>query len=87
MAYMLARRNNLQNPFNQTCMVGKKWLMLFLNRVKEKLSIRRPTDISFARASGFDNEKLDAFLTLLEENYTKNNHPSGCPPILGNKIP
>lgn len=33
MAFMLAKRNNLQNPFGEG-MAGKKWLKLFLNRHK-----------------------------------------------------
>ncbi|CAG4986635.1 unnamed protein product [Parnassius apollo] len=75
MAFMLAKRNNLQNPFGESGMAGKKWLKLFLNRHKDKLSIRRPTGTSFARAFGFDKEKVEAFFNLLEELYTKNNHP------------
>jgi uncharacterized protein YraI len=75
MAFMLAKRNNLQNPFGESGMAGKKWLKLFLNRHKDKLSIRRPTGTSFARAFGFDKEKVEAFFNLLEELYTKNNYP------------
>ncbi|KAK9871906.1 hypothetical protein WA026_015155 [Henosepilachna vigintioctopunctata] len=66
MAYMLAKRNNLQNPFGESRMAGKKWLKLFLNRHKDKLAIRIPTGTSFARAFGFDEEKVDAFFSLLE---------------------
>lgn len=75
MAFMLAKRNNLQNPFGESGMAGKKWLKLFLNRHKDKLSIRRPTGTSFARAFGFDKEKVEAFFNLLEELYAKNNYP------------
>lgn len=53
----------------------KKWLKLFLNRHKDKLSIRRPTGTSFARAFGFDKEKVESFFNPLEELYTKNNYP------------
>ncbi|CAH2001885.1 unnamed protein product [Acanthoscelides obtectus] len=45
MAYMLAKRNQLKNPFGDTGLAGKKWLKLFLKRHKDKLSVRRPTDI------------------------------------------
>ncbi|KAJ8948626.1 hypothetical protein NQ318_022691 [Aromia moschata] len=55
MAYMLAKRNNLQNPYSE--------------------SVRRPTGSSFARAFGFDKEKVDALFNLLEDVYNKNNHP------------
>lgn len=61
MAYMLAKRNNLQNPFGESGMAGKKWLKLFLNRYKAKLSIRKPTGTSFARAFGFNKEKVNTF--------------------------
>ncbi|CAK1578294.1 unnamed protein product [Parnassius mnemosyne] len=74
MAYMLAKRNNLENPFGESGTAGKKWLKLFLNRHKQKLSMRRPTGTSFARAFGFSKEKVDAFFDLLEEVYTKGNY-------------
>ncbi|CAG4969864.1 unnamed protein product [Parnassius apollo] len=74
MAYMLAKRNHLENPFGESGMTGKKWLKLFLNRHKQKLSMRRPTGTSFARPFGFSKEKVDAFFDLREEVYTKGNY-------------
>ncbi|XP_072945514.1 uncharacterized protein [Epargyreus clarus] len=74
MAYMLAVRNNLQNPFGESGIAGKTWLRLFLKRHKDKLSIRRPTGTSFARAFGFNKENVDNFFQLLEGIYEKNNY-------------
>ncbi|XP_045456068.1 uncharacterized protein LOC123665882 [Melitaea cinxia] len=74
MAYMLAVRNNLQNPFGESGIAGKTWLRLFLKRHKDKLSIRRPTGTSFARVFGFNKENVDNFFQLLEEIYEKNNY-------------
>ncbi|XP_052756496.1 uncharacterized protein LOC128201961 [Galleria mellonella] len=74
MAYMLARRNQLENSFGKTGMAGKKWLKLFLKRHKKKLSVRRPTGTSFARAFGFSKEKMDSFFDLLEGVYVQGNY-------------
>lgn len=74
MAYMLARRNQLENPFGNAGMAGKKWLKLFLKRHKDKLSVRRPTGTSFARAFGFSKEKVDTFFELLEDVYVLGNY-------------
>ncbi|GBP72623.1 hypothetical protein EVAR_83133_1 [Eumeta japonica] len=65
MAYMLAKRNNLKNPFSQSDMAGKKWLKLFLNRHKEKLSLRRPTGTSFARAFGYNRGRKAAVAAVI----------------------
>ncbi|CAH1958334.1 unnamed protein product [Acanthoscelides obtectus] len=74
MAYMLAKRNQLKNPFGDTGLAGKKWLKLFLKRHKDKLSVRRPTGTSFARAFGFIKEKADTFFDLLEGVYVQENY-------------
>ncbi|CAH2089800.1 unnamed protein product [Euphydryas editha] len=71
MAYMLARRNQLRNPFGDSGLAGKKWLKLFLKRHKDKLSVRQPTGTSFARTFGFSKEKVDTFFDLLEGLYAQ----------------
>jgi len=57
MAYQLAVRNNLPNPFGKET-AGKGWLRLFMRRHANKLSFRRPTGTSFARAKGFSKENV-----------------------------
>ncbi|KAL0809939.1 hypothetical protein ABMA28_010794 [Loxostege sticticalis] len=75
MAYMLAKRNNLPNPFQESGLAGKTWLRLFLKRHKDKLSVRKPTGTSFARAFGFNKDNVNHFFQLLDEIYEKNKYP------------
>ncbi|KAL0858570.1 hypothetical protein ABMA27_012420 [Loxostege sticticalis] len=75
MAYMLAKRNNLPNPFQESGLAGKTWLRLFLKRHKDKLSVRKPTGTSFARAFGFNKDNVNNFFQLLDEIYEKNKYP------------
>ena len=70
MAVQLAERNNIEHPFKNE-MAGKKWARLFLKRHKNKLSERKPTGTSYARALGFSKENTDTFFNLLEEVYDK----------------
>ncbi|GBP38960.1 hypothetical protein EVAR_95579_1 [Eumeta japonica] len=74
MAYMLAKRNNLPNPFQESGLAGKTWLRLFLKRHKDKLSVRKPTGTSFARAFGFNKDNVNNFFQLLDEIYEKNKY-------------
>lgn len=65
MAFQLAERNNINHPFSKGNMAGRKWLALFLKRHKKRLSIRRPTGTSFARAVGFNRDNVNNFFDLL----------------------
>lgn len=72
MAYLLADRNNMDNPFKKQ-IAGRSWLDGFLNRHKEIISIRKPTGTSFARALGFNSENVSRFYENLEHEYIKHN--------------
>lgn len=66
-AYQVAVRNNLSNPFSrQNNSAGKTWLKLFLAR-HSNLSFRRPTGTSIARLKGFNKESVTIFFNLLEK--------------------
>lgn len=65
LAYQLAVKNNLCNPFNHEA-AGRYWLKGFLRRNKNKLSLRKPTGTSFSRAHGFTKQSMNHFYDLLE---------------------
>lgn len=67
-AYQLAVRNNLSNPFKDE-KAGRYWLKGFLSRHKHILSMRKPTGTSFARANGFTKERMEEFYDNLEKVY------------------
>lgn len=75
MAYMLAKRNHLENPFVSPESLEKVAEAIFKKSHKEKISLRKPTSMSFARAFAFSKEKVDAFFDLLEDVYAKGNYP------------
>lgn len=52
-------------------MAGKKWIKLFLNRHKSKLSERKPSATSYSRGLGFSKENIGKFYKLLDEVYEK----------------
>lgn len=70
LGFQLAQRNGIKHPF-ATELAGRSWLDHFLRRHKKKLSIRKPTGTSYARAEGFSREQVMAFFDLLETTYTK----------------
>ncbi|XP_063216726.1 uncharacterized protein LOC134527734 [Bacillus rossius redtenbacheri] len=66
MAYQLAVKNNLPNPFSrETKAAGKKWVRLFFKRHPE-LTLRRPQNLSIARAKGFTKDNVHKFFSLLK---------------------
>ena len=75
MAYQVAHKNNIQHPFGKCEVAGRAWLDLFLARHKDKLSIRKPTGTSFARAAGFNRDSVAHFFNILEGEFEKNNYP------------
>lgn len=75
MAYTLATRNNIDNPFKRE-IAGRSWLDSFLHRHRNTLSTRRPTGTSFARALGFNKENIKEFFDNLEREYEKHNFPA-----------
>lgn len=75
-AYQLAKRNNLPNRFSILHQAaGSKWLRLFLKRHGDKISLRRPTGTSVARAVGFNKQDVDQFFNLLEQLMEEKHFP------------
>lgn len=70
MAVKVAEKNNLEHPFKDD-IAGKKWVSLFLERHKAKLSERKPTGTSYSRVLGFSKENTEKFYNLLEDLYGK----------------
>lgn len=74
MAYQLAVRNGIVNPFRGEC-AGRVWFDHFLRRHSEKLAIRKLTGTSYAGAKGFNHENVGNFYDLLEAQYKQFNYP------------
>lgn len=74
MAYQLAERNGIKHPFGQLNMAGRAWLDLFLKRHKGRLSMRKPTGTSFARAVGFNKANVSMFFDNLESAFEKHSY-------------
>lgn len=74
MAYQLAVRNGIESTFRNE-IAGRAWLDHFLRRHKDKLSMRRPTGTSCARAKGFTRERVGMFYDLLQTEYEKHKYP------------
>ena len=73
MAFDLALRNNIPNPFSKKHhTAGKKWLRGFMRRHPE-LSYRRPQRISVARAQSFTAENVAQFFSVLKPELEKIN--------------
>lgn len=71
MAYELAIRNNLPNPFSKdTKKAGRKWIRLFFKRHPE-LSMRKPQNLSMARIQGFSKTNVDYFFKILAPQLEK----------------
>lgn len=71
-AFQLAIKNNMSNPFNNN-IAGRYWLDGFLKRNKDRLSLRKPSGTSFARARGFTKERMNEFYDILEKVYEEKN--------------
>lgn len=74
MAYQLAVRNGIATNFRNE-IAGRAWLDHFLRRHQDKLSIRKPTGTSYARAKGFTHERVNSFYDLLQAEYQKHKYP------------
>lgn len=74
MAYQLATRNGIKNPFQGSC-AGRAWVRHFLKRYADKLPLRKPIWTSYARALNFSRENVGKFYDLLEAEYEKYNYP------------
>ena len=75
MAYQLATRNGIPNPFSRRNeSAGKDWLKQFLTRHSKKLSIRKPTGTSIARAKSFCRENVEKFFEILDEELNKKSY-------------
>lgn len=72
LAFQLALHNNIEHPFRDE-RAGRAWLDHFLRRHKGRLSLRKPTSTSYARAEGFTQEQVASFFDLLEDLYKKHN--------------
>lgn len=73
MAYQLAARNNIAHPCGADGRAGKDWFYSFMERHKDKLSLRKPTGTSFSRAKGFNKKEVGRFFDLLEKLYKNTN--------------
>ena len=74
MAFQLAIRNGLKNPFNSDkASAGKKWLRAFLKR-HPVLSLRTPQGISAARVKAFTPENVAKFFDIYEAVLPKVNY-------------
>lgn len=74
MAYQLAKRNDLKNPFSdESRQAGKKWLKNFMKRQKQ-LSVRTPQGLSYVRAKGFTEDAVNKFFDIYEPVLEKINH-------------
>ncbi|KAF2883108.1 hypothetical protein ILUMI_23063 [Ignelater luminosus] len=67
-AFQLARRNNISNPFNSL----SDCLQRVLKRLKDKLRICKSTGT--AREAEFNRKHINDFFTLLQEVLQKNNY-------------
>ena len=67
LAYEVAEKNDIPHGFNIVSkMAGKTWYRKFMLRHPE-ISLRHPEATSVARASGFNNEAVGRYFTLLEK--------------------
>lgn len=75
LAYQLAVSNGIEHTFSDHLQrAGQKWLKGFLRR-HPRLSVRKPTGTSLARALGFTKENVDRFFDLLEAKMNEHNYP------------
>ena len=67
LVYDVAEKNDIPHGFNRVSkMAGKTWYRKFMLRHPE-ISLRQPEATSVARASGFNNEAVGRYFTLLEK--------------------
>ena len=69
MAYQLALKNQIHNPFQNDAR-GRIWFRDFLKR-HPNLSIRTPRATSKARAKGFTQEYVKKFFNVYEDEFEK----------------
>ena len=67
LAYEVAEKNDIPHGFNRVSkMAGKTWYRKFMLRHPE-IRLRQPEATSVARASGFNNEAVGRYFSLLEK--------------------
>ena len=74
-AFELAERNNIEHPFTDG-MAGRAWFDHFMYRHKNRLSVRKSTGTSYARALGFSKESVGKFFDILEQEFEKHSYPA-----------
>nr|CAH7736079.1 unnamed protein product [Callosobruchus chinensis] len=72
LAYQVA--NNIENPFREG-VAGRYWLKGFLKRHQNILSVRQPTETSYARGNGFTRERMNEFYDNLETIQSTTSFP------------
>lgn len=50
---------------------GRKWLQKFLMRHKERISMRSPDQLSYARGKGFTKANVNKFFDMYEAEFAK----------------
>ena len=76
LAFQLAKRNDIQNPFSVAKeAAGKDWFKRFMKRHETKLSLRQATGTSISRVRGFNKIEVSKFFDIYEEEMSKHNFP------------
>lgn len=72
-AYEFATKNNICHRFNDsTKLAGEKWVREF--RKRHDLSLRKPEQVSVARAMGFNKVQVDRFFTNLKAVFDEHSY-------------
>ncbi|KAJ2937617.1 hypothetical protein O0L34_g17873 [Tuta absoluta] len=73
LAYQIAEKNYIPHRFNHAKqMAGKAWFYAFMQRHKDKISLRQPEATSLNRVKGFNRENIANFFDIYEEIVDKN---------------
>lgn len=68
LAYEFAAKNNIVHRFNnETKLAGDKWVREFHKR--HALALRKPEQVSVARAIGFNKVQIDRYFQNLKKVY------------------
>lgn len=73
LAYEYALKNNKKMPkeWEKNKVTGRDWILNFMKRHKNKLSLRKPENTSLARIKGFNKQNVTEFYENLEKVLTK----------------
>lgn len=74
--YQYVVKNQIKHPpsWDEKEMAGSDWLLGFMHR-NTTLSLRKPENVSLARATGFNATAVQLFYTNLEDVYKRFNFP------------